>query len=710
VSGAAPDGVVLPWERAVPEIAAADPLTELAEEILLRCRGEGPANCVARCPLQVDARGYVQLAKDGRYREALQLVREKLPFPGILGYVCTHPCELHCKRIDEDSAVRIRDIKRFLAAWEPGEPQHVLDREPSRPERVAVVGSGPSGLIAAHDLTRGGFHVTLFEQNAEIGGCLVHKIPRWRLPRRVVHRDLSIIAALGIEIRTGVRVGRDVELRSLRDDYQAVLLLCGYEGGRRLLRACAAELRGTIRETLWADPGTCETGVPGVFAGGDAVGGPGTVIDALAAGRRSAASARRHLMGRDPREGRKDPRPRRLLWTLEIDEAERRRRERTPVMLEPYAEPLAETEVRAEAERCLGCECRRCVQDCEFLAKHGGSPKELARRVTEDLDQEAVLKMVYSCNVCSLCATVCPEGLDTGALLIEARREAVRRGGGPLPEHGSVLSDFKTSVSETFTLLMSEPGRGRSKRLFFPGCSLPAVAPRRTVELYDALRRHYRGTGLLMYCCGAPVKVLGMDDAFARTRDAILRMAESVGAEELIAACPACARLLTEHVGELRVSTAWELLADRWQPPGSRDGVVVSVHDSCRARHEPGMRAAVRRLLEEADSTVEDGEYTGEKTRCCGKGGMLPSVDAELARTIARRSAEAPPLPTITYCAGCRTALVEGGREAVHVVDFLLSPDWGKALRAKSPGRLRRYVNRLRAKRSFKKLRPLGAE
>jgi NADPH-dependent glutamate synthase beta subunit-like oxidoreductase len=710
MSGAAPEGAVLPWERAAPEVAAANPLSDLAGEILLRCRGEGPANCVARCPLHVDARGYVQLAKDGRNREALQLVREKLPFPGVLGYVCTHPCELHCKRIDEDSAVRIRDIKRCLAEWEPGEPQHVLDREPSRPERVAVVGAGPSGLIAAHDLTRGGYRVTLFEQKTEIGGCLVHKIPRWRLPRRVVDRDLSIIAALGIEIRTGERVGRDVELRVLRDEYQAVLLLCGYEGGRDLLRAGAPELRRTIRETLWADPVTCDTGVPGVLAGGDAVSGPGTVIDALALGRRSAESARRHLTGRDLREGREGPRPRRLLWTLEIDETERRRRERTPVMLEPYAGPLGETEVRAEAERCLGCECTQCVKDCEFLAKHCGSPKDLARRVREDLDHEDVLKMVYSCNVCSLCATVCPEGLDTGALLIEARREAVRRGRGPLPEHGGVLSDFKTSISETFSLLMSEPGRGRSKRLFFPGCSLPAVAPRRTVELYDALRRHYRGTGLLMYCCGAPVKVLGMDDEFARTRNAILRMAESVGAEELITACPACARVLKEHVGELRVSTAWELLAERWHPPRPRDGVAISVHDSCRSRHEPGMRAAVRRLLEEADSTIEDGDYTGEKTRCCGKGGMLPSVDAELSRTIARRCAEASPRTTVTYCAGCRTALVDSGREAVHVVDFLLSADWRKALHAKSPGRLRRYANRFRAKRSLRKLRPLGAE
>jgi NADPH-dependent glutamate synthase beta subunit-like oxidoreductase len=659
--------------------------------------------------LHVDARGYVQLTRDGRYRQALQLVRNKLPFPGILGYICAHPCELHCKRIDRDSAVRIRDIKKFLAEWEPGEPQHVINREPRRQERIAVVGSGPSGLIAAHDLTRRGYQVTLFEREAEIGGCLVHKLPSWRLPRHVVERDLSIIAALQIEIRTGVCVGRDISLEDLRKEYQAILLLCGYEGGLGLLRD-GHRLRRTIRDTVWADPVTCETGVSGVFAGGEAVSGPGTVIDALALGRRCAESAHRSLTGRALREDREDPLPRRLLWTLEIEEAERQRRERTPVMLQPYDEPLSEAEAREEAERCLACECGLCVKDCEFLAKHCRSPKDLARRVKDDLANRDALKMIYSCNICSLCATVCPENLDTGALLSEARREAVNRGGGPLPEHKPVVSYFNAGVSRTFSLLMSEPGRGRSKRLFFPGCALPEVAPQRTLEIYDELRQHYRGTGVLLYCCGAPVELVGMEDEFARARQGILRMVESVGAEELITACPDCTHVLKARVPELTITTVWELLAEKWQPPRQREGVVVSIHDSCKARREPGLRAAVRRLLGKGGSKVVDLEYTGERARCCGLGGMIRPVDPELASAISRRCAEESSLPMITYCARCRMALAGCDKATIHIFDFLLSTDWHKALHAATPGKIGRYANRLRTKWSFKKLRPLGAE
>mgnify|MGYP001570066463 CR=1 FL=1 len=109
----------LPWEREPRESGVSDRLTQLADEILVRCRGEGPANCVARCPLHVDARGYVQLAREGNYREALQLVRDKLPFPGILGYICAHPCELHCMRIDEDNAIRawfVIEVK-YMTTW-----------------------------------------------------------------------------------------------------------------------------------------------------------------------------------------------------------------------------------------------------------------------------------------------------------------------------------------------------------------------------------------------------------------------------------------------------------------------------------------------------------------------------------------------------------------------------------------------------------------
>jgi len=697
-----------PWDPEPVEFSADQPrYVAAAREILERCRGEGPPNCVARCPLHVDARAYVQLAKEGRFREALQKVREQLPFPGVLGYVCAHPCELACKRVDEDEPVRIRDIKRFLAEWEPGEPQHLLDCEPDRGKKVAVVGAGPAGLLAAYDLKRKGYGVTIFEREDRIGGCLTFRIPEWRLPQRVVERDLSVIQALGIETRTGVEVGGDIGLDELRKSHDAVLLLVGYAGARMLVGAVAG-MRRRGSGTLLVDPLTCETGVEGLFAAGDAVSGPATVITALALGRRAAESVHRFLAGEDLRSGREAPVPPRLLWRLQVSDEELRRRVRQPVMLTPATEAMTEEEVRSEGERCLDCECGLCVKDCEFLAASCNSPKDLARRVLEGLEDPGTLKMIYSCNICSLCETVCPEDLDTGAMLLEARREAVRRGLGPLPVHKGIVNYFNAGVGKTFTLIRSEPGRRRSKRLFFTGCALPAVAPGHTRTIYEELRRHYPGTGVMMYCCGAPVELLGMDEEFEKARQEILRQAEAVGAEELIPACPDCAHTLRESVPELKVRTAWELLAGVWEPPNLREGAAVAVHDSCKARHQSRLCSSVRTLLEAGGAVVEEIEYDGEKARCCGFGGMIYPVDPELSQRITRRRAEESELPMITYCAGCRMALAGAGKESVHILDFLLDPDWESRARAKPPGGLTRYLNRLRTKWTFKRSKPLG--
>lgn len=696
-----------PWAAPSPEITVPDPLAAGAQQILDRCRGEGPANCMARCPLHVDARAYVQLAREGRYQEALQKVRERLPFPGILGYVCAHPCELHCKKIDDDRGIRIRDIKRFLAEHETGDPAHLVDCEPDRGRRVAVVGAGPAGLTAAHDLCRRGWRVVVFEAADRIGGCLVSKIPDWRLPEPVRDRDLSVISALGIEVRTGVVVGDDVTMDELRRDFDAVILLLGHEGGQRFLASGPEGFRTTIRDTLWADPMTCETGVDGVFAGGDAVSGPATVVHAMALGRRAAESAHRWLVGDDLMADREPVVARRLLWELEIDDDERRRRERAPVMLKPFNPPMSESEVADEAARCLDCTCGLCVQDCEFLKAHCDSPKDLARRVLTGVEDH--LETVYSCNVCELCRTVCPVDLDTGALMLEARRRAVRGGIGPLPQHKSVVSYFRAGVSKTFTMAMAEPGRSRSKRLFFTGCALPAVAPRWALLAYDELRRSYPGTGVLMHCCGAPVDVIGMQTDFEATSEAIYREAERLGAEELIVACPDCRHTLREGVPDLKTRYVWELLAESWQPPRPRDGLHVAIHDSCKARHDPEVHGAIRELLENSGAVVDDVEYAGGMARCCGFGGMIAPVDPQLRETITQRRADESELPMITYCAGCRMALRSVGKDSVHVLDFLLQPDALEAARAKPPGGLARYFNRLRTKWAFRRLKPLGA-
>ncbi len=567
-----------------------------------------------------------------------------------------------------------------------------------------MIGAGPAGLIAAHDLRRAGLQVALFDKRDRLGGCLTYRIPEWRLPSAVRERDLSIIEQLGIEVRTGVELGRDIDLEALRTAFDVVVLTPGFAGGQALLANVGLGLRESARDTLYADPSGLCTGHDGVFAGGDAVSGPTSVIDAMALGRRAAEAARRYLDGTTLSEPPPSGRPPELLWQLEIDEPERRRRERTPLLLQPPTPPMTEDEVRHEGERCLDCACDRCVRDCEFLANYCSSPRELARRVRDGIDDH--LEMIYSCNVCGLCATVCPVDLDTGELMLAARREAVSRGIGPLREHRQVRRELHAGMSSAFTFAAAAPGRRRAQRLFFTGCELPATSPDHTRALYAHLLRQDSRIGVLMYCCGAPAEILGLEAESARARGAILRAMDGLGADELLVACPQCQETLCGHLPDVRVSSVWEILADTWDPVHRYDGFQFSVHDPCRGRREPELHAAIRTLVRTCGAEVVETDSTHERTRCCGFGGKIERVNPKLFAKIAGRAAGESSLPMLTYCTGCRSALRGAGREVVHVLDLLMNGgSRGRAV-TKDPATPARLGNRLRAKWSIRRMRP----
>ncbi len=185
------------------------------------------APCVATCPAGINVQGYVQLVGQGKYREAVELIMEKLPLPGVLGRVCPHPCEAQCRRGEVDQAVAIRELKRFAA--DQVDPAVLpLPEIQDREEKVAVVGSGPAGLTAAYFLRRKGYQVTIFEALPLLGGMLRVGIPDYRLPPEVLDREVAHILRLGIQVETERKLGRDFTLESLKSDgFGAVFLGIG---------------------------------------------------------------------------------------------------------------------------------------------------------------------------------------------------------------------------------------------------------------------------------------------------------------------------------------------------------------------------------------------------------------------------------------------------------------------------------------------------
>jgi len=159
--------------------------------------------CRFACPAGVNAQGYVALISQGKFKESLEVVRRTMPFAGVLGRVCTHPCELDCERGKFDESISIRALKRFVADYEMKVGREkITPIEKTKKEKVAVIGSGPAGLACAYDLIREGYTVTVFEALAEAGGLLRYGIPEYRLPKEVVDNDISYIQELGVEIKT----------------------------------------------------------------------------------------------------------------------------------------------------------------------------------------------------------------------------------------------------------------------------------------------------------------------------------------------------------------------------------------------------------------------------------------------------------------------------------------------------------------------------
>ncbi len=193
------------------------------------------ATCSAACPVRTDTRAYVDLIMRGQYEAAFEKIREFNPFPSVCGLICHHPCEQACRRQEVDEPVALRNLKRFAVEQAL---EYRLDKrrkaEITQAETVGVVGSGPAGLTAAQDLIKQGYAVTVYEAADRAGGMLSCAIPRYRLPNDDLARDLDDILSLGIELKTGVRVGTDVSLDELRSRHQAVVLALGLSLSRGL--------------------------------------------------------------------------------------------------------------------------------------------------------------------------------------------------------------------------------------------------------------------------------------------------------------------------------------------------------------------------------------------------------------------------------------------------------------------------------------------
>ena len=197
---------------------------------------EGTSPCKTQCPAHIAVQGYIKLAAQGKYEDALALIKKENPFPAVCGRICPHKCEDECTRGKIDEPVAIDEIKKFIADKElDGSIRYIPQKRYNLGNKVAIVGAGPAGLACAYYLAIDGYAVTVFEKQPKLGGMLTMGIPSFRLEKEVIDAEIEVLREMGVTFKTGVEVGKDITLDQLRSQgFEAFYLAIGAQGGRAL--------------------------------------------------------------------------------------------------------------------------------------------------------------------------------------------------------------------------------------------------------------------------------------------------------------------------------------------------------------------------------------------------------------------------------------------------------------------------------------------
>ena len=182
--------------------------------------GDCKAPCVRACPGETDCQGYVGLIANGKFREALKLIKEQLPLPASIGRVCPHPCESACRRKLVEEPINIAHLKYFVADLDLKDP-FLPEKEPSQGKSMGIIGGGPGGLTMAYFMAVKGYDITIYDQMPQMGGMLRYGIPAYRLPKDILDEEIAIIRKLGVHFVNNCRIGKEIGFEEIRKRHDA---------------------------------------------------------------------------------------------------------------------------------------------------------------------------------------------------------------------------------------------------------------------------------------------------------------------------------------------------------------------------------------------------------------------------------------------------------------------------------------------------------
>jgi glutamate synthase (NADPH) small chain len=666
-------------------------------ELEKKCIQEEVAECIAACPIHVDARSFVQNVQKGAWNEAWKVLRKTMPFPGILGRICDAPCRRKCKRKEVGGPIEIGALERACVS-RPA-PKNIMPPLPRKDKQIAIFGSGLSSLTVCWDLARKGYQITVFEPGKALGGPLRNSEEEL-LPSSVIEEETAILAKMGVKIQYNSPALTEQFLDQCMHTFDAIYI------GLDAISASQSGLKTDPDGTLHIDDKEQSTGTYGVFAGGCSENSAVSAVWQVAEGRWAATSIDRYLQKVSMTAGREKEGPfstRLYTNTKGIELAP------AVAMFHPET-GYTENEAIDEAKRCILCECLECVKVCPYLEHYRGYPKRYAREIYNNesivMGARHANKMINSCSLCGLCERVCPENFAMQDLCLTARKSMVNRNKMPPSAHEFALMDMAFSQGEDFAMARHQPGKSTGTYLFFPGCQLCASSPEKVFNTYQYLcTKLSDGVGLMLDCCSAPAYWAGREAQFQENLKSWKQTWIDLGRPELIVACSTCYRIFSDYFQDVPIISLWQLFKKIGLPQSHLwvEQRHLAVHDPCTTRYEPEIQDSVRSLLKISGVIIEELSLSRDLTECCGFGGLMQNAHPDIAREVILRRAKLSHLDYVTYCGMCRDNLASSGKRVLHILDILFpDPQVADPAAKKRPGWSRRRENRARLKDRFK--------
>lgn len=606
-----------------------------APKNLEKCLRGAPPACAGVCPFELDVRDLIGKIKRGNFDAAFDLYRNAVVFPAMVSQLCDAPCRETCVLKEYGDPICLKLLEQAVVSF--GKKQPIDYHLPLKTGRVAIIGAGACGLACAVRLASKNFPVTVYDRAPVIGGKLRAMLPE-ELFLEEVHRE-SKYAPYTLRLNEPIH-----SLSGLDED--VILVATGEKGIDFGLQEDEPDRR------------------EGMFWGGEVVDATGPV-ESIAHGIRVAQEIEAYLIsgGHYRAEVERDKR------VLPIPSVAATTTNRAVTASNGRSYSMGEA--KAEAARCIRCNCNICLDHCDLMQYYESFPNKLSAQVSATFNPDVFSpmnfsRMIHSCTMCGTCTQVCPVNVDMETFFLNSRGLLIRENLVSPVFHEFWLRDMDHANSSKCTFSMS-PSRGNY--VFFPGCQLGASLPEYVVSMYEFLQSITPGIGILLHCCSAPAIWSGDSNLFEKEVTDLQMIWEQLGKPILITACPNCEKLLNKVLENANILSLYRFLADFNVP--LPDGSNLGLHylfDSCIARLDTSN--AVRELLRKMNVNISV-EDSGLRGNCCSYGGGIGVANSDLATRIVDKRISQSELPFITYCANCRDNFVAGGKECLHILDII---------------------------------------